>query len=544
MSRSVNRRIFLRGLGGACVAAPFLGTLGHRSLKAQSAVAPRRLIAMFTHYGCVTSRFFPQKSHGPLTAADLEGTTLKHLAPFVDQLLIPRGIRAMNEWTPNVSRGQGGEPHSHICSLLTCQPFTPNSDEAFSFDTSTLFAPRPVDRSLDHVMAEQLSEGGVPLLVRVGNVNDNFQSAISFSAPQTLYPGLGSPAQLFSLLTGVLDGGSALTPDSYAAARGKSVLDLVMDDLDTLGRFDMSQADKNKLEAWKALLDDTGRALGGLRCNAQTAEAIGATQANIDAIKTSGVNVDAVSTKFTDTLDGADLYSNLIALSAVCNVNPVIVLKFPPFYVLRGLGLELDTHSLSHRLKDASMSGTCVPGALDMLLTIDDFYARKFAYLVQLLRSIDEGEGSVLDNTAAVWLQEMSDGAAHNLNNLPIVQVGSAGGYFRTGCAVNVEDGTSSLSNGNSESACTPETTDAIDGTRLTTGTDPKLANAPINKYYCNLMNALGVKAGPDGFPLLGGTAEVTSFGRYDRTEDFIGGGTAPPFIHSPGEYEALKASS
>jgi hypothetical protein len=25
------------------------------------------------------------------------------------------------------------------------------------------------------------------------------------------------------------------------------------------------------------------------------------------------------------------------------------------------------------------------------------------------------------------------------------------------------------------------------------TGTDPALANAPINKYYCNLMNALGV---------------------------------------------------
>ena len=79
MTRYLNRRSFLRGLGGACVAAPFLGSIAERGVKAQSASPPKRLILMFTHYGCVTTRFFPQKSHGPLTAADLEGTTLKHL---------------------------------------------------------------------------------------------------------------------------------------------------------------------------------------------------------------------------------------------------------------------------------------------------------------------------------------------------------------------------------------------------------------------------------------------------------------------------------
>jgi len=75
-------------------------------------------------------------------------------------------------------------------------------------------------------------------------------------------------------------------------------------------------------------------------------------------------------------------------------------------------------------------------------------------------------------------------------------------------------------------------------------GTDPTLANAPINKYYCSLMNALGVKAGEDGFPLKGGSAEVTHFGMYDKTEDFIHGGTNPPRITNPGEFTALKASS
>ncbi len=34
----------------------------------------------------------------------------------------------------------------------------------------------------------------------------------------------------------------------------------------------------------------------------------------------------------------------------------------------------------------------------------------------------------------------------------------------------------------------------------MTTGTDPRFANAPINKYYCNLMNALGSRLGRTAF--------------------------------------------
>jgi hypothetical protein len=55
-------------------------------------------------------------------------------------------------------------------------------------------------------------------------------------------------------------------------------------------------------------------------------------------------------------------------------------------------------------------------------------------------------------------------------------------------------------------------------------------------------MNALGVKAGADGFPAPGGTAEVTHYGMYDRTEDFVGGGTNPANITNPGGFDALEA--
>jgi hypothetical protein len=540
MTKHLNRRLFLRGLGGACVAAPFLGSVAERTARGQGVAAPgapKRLIVMFTHYGCLTTKFFPAKSHGPLVAADLEATTLAPLAPHVGKLLLPRGIRGMNEWTADLVRGQGNDPHTQVGgSYFTCQPVTPNSDDPFSFNTATKANAMPIGPSLDHVIAKQLSPDGIPLFMRLGNVSARPSSAISYSAAETIFPGLGEPSQIYSGLTGLFDSGP-MSPDSYLAVKGKSLVDLVKDDLDTLERFDMSQSDKLKLAAWKEVLDQTGTVMAAAQCNAELAMKLGA---NPSGNMPTG---DAVTGRVTDTLDAADIYSNLAVLAAVCNANPVIFLKYPGNYVYSGIGVELESHSASHRLNNANMSGTCVDGVLGMITKIDEFYAKKFAYLVSQLDSIDEGDGTVLDNSATIWFQEMSDGNAHNLNNLPIVQAGSAGGYFKIGQSVNVEDGSDSLSRGNSESQCNGES-NQVNGVNQGTGTASGVANAPINKYFVSLMNALGVKAGADGFPAVGGSAEVTHYGRYDRTEDFVGGGTKPANITNPGGFDALKANA
>src|SRR6185295_14054742 len=124
------------------------------------------------------------KSHGTLSAADLQPTTLKHLAPYVDKLLMPRGIRAMNEWTSTMIRGQGNDPRlQEAGSYFTCQPVKPNSDDPFSFDSATKFNAKPIGPSLDHVIAQQLSPGGTPLLMRVGNMSETPATAVSYSAP-------------------------------------------------------------------------------------------------------------------------------------------------------------------------------------------------------------------------------------------------------------------------------------------------------------------------------------------------------------------------
>ncbi len=556
----LNRRLFLRGLGGAAVAAPFLSSIAERAAKAQGMqmAPPKRLIVMFTHYGCLTNRWFPTKSHGELTASDLEETNLAPLAEFAPKILMPRGIRAMNQWhasnnSASSAVGQGNDPHTQVVgSYFTCHPVAPNTDNPFDLQNQEAkFNATPVARSLDHVCAEQLSPDGTPLFMRVKNSQDNAQSAISYSGPGEQFPGIGDPAQVYSSLTNLFQS-SEPTPDDYQAVRRQSVIDVVKDDLDTLKSYDMSQADRQKLEAWMELLDSTGKALTQ-QCNPEAASMLGL--ADIPS-RSGGLGGDPVADMATDSMDWADIFSALATLSALCDANRVIFVKYPGSHTFRGLtteagnAIDLDNHGASHRIGDPGMGGDCVGGVMDMLNTIDQFYVRKFANLVGMLDSVPEGDGKLLDNTATVWFQEMSDGNAHNLNNLPIIQAGGCGGYFKTGHIVNVESGAADLSVGNSDKYCNGDNsipTGDVDGT----GTPEGIGTAPINKYFCNLMNAIGVKGNDDGFPDPNGSGPVSKFGMFDDTSLFFGGPyensdsdgqLREPEIKDPGEFEDLKS--
>ena len=520
-----NRRTFLRGLGGAVVAAPFLSSVVGRVTKAQAVTPPKRLLVYFTHYGCLTDRWFPALSHGPLSTADYAAMqTLYPLAPFADKLLMVRGIRAMNEWSFQGTLGQTTDPHTQVCgSYFTCQPVTPSNGK---------FTAMPTGRSLDHVAAEQVNPGGgPPLFMQICGITgsiSNTQAVISYDQPNEIFAGYGTPLPIYTGLTNLFGAGSP-SPDSYQVAAGKSIIDVVRDDLSNLQRVNMSGSDQKMLADWVDLLHQTSQTVTSL-CGADTATGLGLTSDTVQA-------ADTLSKMYGDVSQIAPIMMDLAVLTALCDANRVIFMKMPPNYVFKNLGLTTESESLSHRNGNANMGGTCLPGVMDMLHAIDVFYAQQFAYLVGKLDSFQEGEGTLLDNTATVWFQEMSDGSACNLNNLPILQAGGCGGYFKTGWAINVEGGRTDLTAGNSDGDCqNGQTLANVDDA----GTPPNLATMPINKYHCNLMNAIGVMADASGFPVKGGTEPVTCYGKYDDTTLF--NTDADPIIKNPGEYTELRA--
>jgi len=279
-------------------------------------------------------------------------------------------------------------------------------------------------------------------------------------------------------------------------------------------------------------------------CNADQAAALGAS----NPIATSG-DGDVLTRQVSDTMDNADLYSAIAVLAAACNQSPVILLKHPADFTYSGLGINSDSDLLAHRLTNANLSGPCAPNVIDNLLKIDAYNAQKFANLVKMLDSVSDGDQTLLDTSLAVWLNEDSDGCAHNLNNMPVLQAGSGGGYFKTGKIINLDAASGATAEqmlGRSLAQCVEGTDMMADGVNQGTGTEPEFGNRPINKYFCNIMNALGIKAGTNGFPAVDGpSSEVTHYGYSDKTEDFCGGAgaVAGATIHDPGGYDELRAS-
>jgi hypothetical protein len=70
------------------------------------------------------------------------------------------------------------------------------------------------------------------------------------------------------------------------------------------------------------------------------------------------------------------------------------------------------------------------PGALEV---IHKFYMEKLAYLLQKLDSVDEGNGTLLDNSLVMVVTEIQMPETHGQNNMPFLLAGGAGGRLETG---------------------------------------------------------------------------------------------------------------
>ena len=97
----MNRRVFLRGIGGVSLAAPFLPSVAEQEAKAQThdpAQASRHLLhpQRLPHRPLVAEGATYTNGAATLTADMLKGQTLEPLTPYISKLLVPRGFRSMN----------------------------------------------------------------------------------------------------------------------------------------------------------------------------------------------------------------------------------------------------------------------------------------------------------------------------------------------------------------------------------------------------------------------------------------------------------------
>jgi hypothetical protein len=70
---------------------------------------------------------------------------------------------------------------------------------------------------------------------------------------------------------------------------------------------------------------------------------------------------------------------------------------------------------------------------LEQYKRINAWHLQQYAYMLERMKSIKEGQSTLLDNSMVLFGAGMRDGNAHNPHNLPIVLAGRAGGTLATG---------------------------------------------------------------------------------------------------------------
>lgn len=73
-----------------------------------------------------------------------------------------------------------------------------------------------------------------------------------------------------------------------------------------------------------------------------------------------------------------------------------------------------------------------------MYLRTNQFHVEQFAYLINRLKSIQEGEQTLLDHSLLVFCSNLYDGDRHQADEMPILLAGRAGGTLSTGRIVDV----------------------------------------------------------------------------------------------------------
>jgi len=88
-------------------------------------------------------------------------------------------------------------------------------------------------------------------------------------------------------------------------------------------------------------------------------------------------------------------------------------------------GVEGSFHSLSHHKEE--------PEALIKYNKVIHFHMRQMAWLLEKMKTLKEGESSLLDNSMVFFGSTIKDGNRHTEEDLPLILAGKAGGAIRSG---------------------------------------------------------------------------------------------------------------
>jgi hypothetical protein len=384
----VSRRHFLRSAGIA-LSLPFLDSMVAPFMKAAQparalapGATPRRMFGICNNLGLLPEHFFPKGAGRDY----IPSPCLKLIQEHRDEFTVFSGVSH-----PNVDGG-----HPSDISFLTAAPHPASS----SFRNTI---------SLDQYIAERIGT-----LTRFPSITlaVNGGRGLSWTGSGVAIPAEQSVAGVFKQL--FLQG----TPEEMEAQireidSGRSILDALADQAKDLQR-NVGASDRDRLDQYFSSVRDLETRLQAAR---------GWESKPKPVVKVSEP-VDPASP--AQYMTKVKLMYDLARLAFETDSTRAITLMLnsvgTPVLQIQGETITDSYHNLSHHGKS--------PDKLAQLKVVDEWHMKLLAGLFNDLKSVREGDDTLLDRTMILYGSNLGDANAHSTANMPTI---FAGGGFRHG---------------------------------------------------------------------------------------------------------------
>jgi hypothetical protein len=411
----IDRRTFLRGVGVA-VALPMLDAMAPSlCLAAEAAAAgpsatgpagfPRRMAFVYVPNGVTMHDWRPTGTGTDFTLPRI----LQPLAPYRSDLCVLSGFAQHN----GMALGDGAGDHARAsASFLT-------GAHARKTSGADVRAGMSVDQLAANAIGDQTVLPSLELSCdagrRLGSCDSGYSCAYTYniswrSEAAPMNPEV-DPRQVFERLFGDVSAGSdSRQARSRRATMQKSILDFVGDDARRLESH-LGKNDRRKMDEYLTAVRQIERRVEmAAQTTPQLPDGAHAPEA-FDGLE------EHVKLMFDMLVLAFQTDSTRVATFIIGHEGSNRPYPF--------IGVNDGHHDVSHHFND--------PVNIEKVTKIDCFHTQQFAYFLEKLKSIREGDGTLLDNSMIVYGSGISDGNRHNHDDLPILLAGRGGNTITPG---------------------------------------------------------------------------------------------------------------
>lgn len=398
--KHISRRTFLTG-AGATIALPFLESMipAATPLRQTAAAKTRtRFGAIYFPHGATMDKWTPSGEGTNFEFSEI----LEPLKPYRDRVTIVSDLSHPQAY----GGGSATSNHTRSAAAYLSGAQARSGPQAYLGITADQAAAQKIGQDTAMPSLELGIED--PSLSCGDGLSCAYRDTISWQSPTSPLPMQNNPQVVFERLFG--DGST----DSLRRARREqslSLLDSVMGDVNALNKK-VSPADRARVDQY----------LNDLREIERRIEKAGQ-QVSSD------LNVPPAPTGIPkDFEEHIKLMFDLWVLAwqaDLTRVTTLLMAKELSTAVYAKSGIRDAFHTLSHHSN--------LRENMDKFAVLNRYHVATFTYLLNKLKTAQDGDGNLLDRSIILYGSAMSDGNQHNHAPLPIVLAGAASGKLKGG---------------------------------------------------------------------------------------------------------------